>query len=98
MKKEILIKRLSIIKLLYHIGYEQSKQSESIAFYSILSFHDSIEMFLKLACELKNIQADKLSFIEYWDKLPNLTLKEEMRAFNARRCKSETQRLNSCKN
>lgn len=85
MQDEILIKRLSIIKLLYQIGLEQSKQYESIAFFSILSFHDSIEMFLKLACETKQIKSENLSFIEYWQKLPNLTLKESMRSFNTLR-------------
>jgi hypothetical protein len=85
MNKDILLKRLSTIKLLYKIGLEQSKQSESISFFSILSFHDSIEMFLKLACEYKQIKSEKLSFIEYWDSLPHLTLKESMRNLNARR-------------
>ena len=56
--KELLVKRLSIIKLLYKIGFEQSKQTESISFFSILSFHDSIEMFLKLAAEHKDIKSD----------------------------------------
>jgi hypothetical protein len=63
--KEILIKRLSIVKLLYKTGLEQSKQSESISFFSILTFHDSIEMFLKLASEHKGVKSDKFSFIEY---------------------------------
>lgn len=85
MKDENLLKRLSVIKLLYKIGIEQSKQSESISFYSILAFHDSIEMFLKLACEYKQIKSEKLSFIEYWDILPHLTLKESMRNLNSRR-------------
>lgn len=85
MKNEILLKRLSIIKLLYRIGLEQSKQSESISFYSILAFHDSIEMFLKLACEYKQIKSEKLSFIEYWDSLNHLTLKESMRNLNSLR-------------
>jgi hypothetical protein len=85
MKDENLLKRLSIIKLLFKIGLEQSKQSESISFFSILAFHDSVEMFLKLACEHKNIKSEKLSFIEYWDSLPHLTLKESMRNLNSRR-------------
>lgn len=85
MKDENLLKRLSIIKLLYKVGLEQSKQSESISFFSILAFHDSIEMFLKLACEYKQIKSEKLSFIEYWDSLPHLTLKESMRNLNSRR-------------
>ncbi|MFP5039414.1 hypothetical protein [Parasediminibacterium sp. JCM 36343] len=83
--KDLLLKRLSVIKLLYKIGLEQSKQTESISFFSILSFHDSIEMFLKLATEHKNIKSDKFSFIEYWDNMPHLTLKESMRNLNARR-------------
>nr|WP_315232411.1 hypothetical protein [uncultured Flavobacterium sp.] len=82
--KEILIKRLSIIKLLYKTGLEQSKQSESISFFSILTFHDSIEMFLKLASEHKGIKSDKFSFIVYWNHLP-LTLKESMNNLNSRR-------------
>ncbi|MES2573948.1 MAG: hypothetical protein V4572_03315 [Bacteroidota bacterium] len=85
MNNEILLRRLSIIKLLFKSGLEQSKQSESISFFSILSFHDSIEMFLKLACEYKQIKSEKLSFIEYWDSLPHLTLKESMRNLNSRR-------------
>lgn len=85
MNNEILLRRLSIIKLLFKSGIEQSKQSESISFFSILSFHDSIEMFLKLACEYKQIKSEKLSFIEYWDSLPHLTLKESMRNLNSRR-------------
>lgn len=83
--KDLLLKRLSVIKLLYKIGLEQSKQTESISFFSILSFHDSIEMFLKLATEHKNIKADKFSFIEYWDRMPELTLKESMKSLNSRR-------------
>lgn len=85
MNNEILLRRLSIIKLLFKSGLEQSKQSESISFFSILSFHDSIEMFLKLACEYLQIKSEKLLFIEYWDSLPHLTLKESMRNLNFRR-------------
>lgn len=85
MNTDILLKRLSTIKLLYKLGLEQSKQSESISFFSILAFHDSIEMFLKLACEYKQIKSEKLSFIEYWDNLSHLTLRESMRSLNTRR-------------
>ncbi|HCE55609.1 MAG TPA: hypothetical protein DER05_11705 [Lutibacter sp.] len=85
MEDQNLLKRLSIIKLLYKTGLEQSKQSESISFFSILAFHDSIEMFLKLACEYKQIKSEKLSFIQFWDSLPHLTLKESMRNLNSRR-------------
>ncbi len=84
MDKETLIRRLSIIKLLYKIGIEQSFQNEMVAFFSILSFHDSVEMFLKLATEIKG-KSDCQRFMEYWEQLPDLTLKETMRNLNARR-------------
>lgn len=85
LNKEIIIKRLSLIKYLYQIGIEQSRQSETIASFSILSFHDSIEMFLKLLSEHRNIRSDKLNFLDYWTKVPSLTLKESMRNLNSRR-------------
>ncbi|WP_282113408.1 hypothetical protein [Maribacter stanieri] len=85
LNKEIIVKRLSLIKYLYQIGIEQSRQSETIASFSILSFHDSIEMFLKLLAEHKNIRSDKLNFLDYWTKVPSLTLKESMRNLNSRR-------------
>lgn len=83
--EEILIKRLSLIKYLYKIGIEQANQFETLAGFSILSFHDSIEMFLKLVSEHKNIKSEKLNFIEYWSKIPDLTLIESMRNLNTRR-------------
>ncbi|MEX2485002.1 MAG: hypothetical protein WED10_10595 [Brumimicrobium sp.] len=85
LSKEILFKRLSHIKQLYQIGIRQTEQHENIAVFSILSFHDSIEMFLKLLTEHKGINATKFSFLEYWEKIPDLTLKESMRSLNARR-------------
>jgi hypothetical protein len=84
MDREILIKRLSIVKLLYKIGIDQSQHSELTSFFSILSFHDSIEMFLKLAAEEKG-KSDCQNFMEYWEKIPVLTLKETMRNLNSRR-------------
>jgi hypothetical protein len=40
---------------------------------------------LKLLAEKNNIKSDKFDFIEYWDKIPSLTLKESCRALNVRR-------------
>lgn len=82
---QLLYKRLSLIKQLINIGIEQSHQSESIAVFSLLAFHDSIEMFLRLLCEHKNIKSEKIDFMKYWDLVPELTLKESMRNLNARR-------------
>lgn len=85
LNKEIIIKRLALIKYLYKIGIEQSKQSETIASFSILSLHDSIEMYLKLLAEHLNIKSDNFNFLDYWKSIPSLTLKESMRNLNARR-------------
>ncbi|MFA6248918.1 MAG: hypothetical protein WC615_18385 [Mucilaginibacter sp.] len=82
---EIVIKRLALIKQLQKIGIEQTNLSETIASFSILSFHDSIEMFLKLLAEYKNIKSDNFNFLDYWTHIPSLTLKESMRNLNARR-------------
>lgn len=85
LNQDILIQRLSHIKQLYQIGCEQSKQVESIAVFSLLAFHDSIEMFLKLLTEHKEINSTQFNFLDYWDNIPNLTLKESMRNLNNRR-------------
>lgn len=82
---EIITKRLALIKYLYKLGLEQSKQVETLSAFSILFFHDSIEMFLKLIAEHHNIKSEKLSFLEYWTHLPSLTLMESMRNLNTRR-------------
>jgi hypothetical protein len=83
--KDILINRLTYIKQLYKIGLGQASQHDNIAVFSILSFHDSIEMFLKLLSEHNDINASNFNFLDYWEKIPSLTLKESMRNFNLRR-------------
>ncbi|MCI1720679.1 MAG: hypothetical protein LKM37_06695 [Bacteroidales bacterium] len=82
--KEIIIRRLAIIKYLYRLGVQQSEQVDVVAGFSILSFHDCAEMFLLLVSENKGIKAPS-SFMEYWDKFPELTLKESMKALKERR-------------
>jgi hypothetical protein len=85
LNQDIIIQRLALIKQLYQIGCEQAKQVESIAVFSILSFHDSIEMFLRLLVEHKDIKKEEIGFMKYFDKLPELTMKESMRALNEKR-------------
>lgn len=85
LNKELIIKRLSLIKYLYKIGLDQSHQSETIGSFSVLSFHDSIEMFLKLYAEHRNERSEQFDFMKYWEKFPELTLKESMRNLNERR-------------
>lgn len=86
--KEMLIKRLSTIKLLYKIGLNLSYQNENVAFFSALTFHDSIEMFLTLAAEHNDINSDHFKFLEYWKHL-TLTMKGNMNALNNRRNSAE---------
>lgn len=45
---EIIIRRLATIKYLYRIGVQQSLLVDTVAGFSILSFHDCAEMFLLL--------------------------------------------------
>ena len=85
MDKEIIIKRLSIIKLLYRQGIQQSYLPDTISFFSILAFHDSVEMFLRLAAEKKEVNPDDFKFLQYWERIQDLTLKEAMRGLNMRR-------------
>ena len=82
--KEIIIRRLATIKYLYNVGIQQSMQVDTIAGFSILSFHDCAEMFLLLVAENKGIKAPE-TFMGYWDKCPELTLKESMKALKDRR-------------
>lgn len=70
-----ILKRLAFIKYLYKVAIEQSRQAEPLCSASILTFHDSIEMFLRLACEhLDAGMKDNKGFMYYWDVLePKLT-------------------------
>lgn len=83
--KEIIIRRLAIIKHLYTIGVQHSMQVDAVAAFSILAFHDCAEMFLLLVAEDKGDKTENISFMEFWDKYPNLTLKESMRRLKDRR-------------
>ena len=83
--EELIIRRLATIKYLYNIGVQQSMQVDIIAGFSILSFHDCTEMFLLLVAENKEIDSKSISFMEFWNKCPELTLKESMRALKERR-------------
>lgn len=84
LSKEIIIRRLATIKYLYRIGVEQSFQVETVAGFSILAFHDCVEMFLVLVAENKNKKAE-YNFLEYWTSFSDLTMKESMKALSDRR-------------
>lgn len=82
--KEIIVRRLAIIKYLYNLGVQQSMQVDTVAGFSILSFHDCAEMFLLLVAENKGMRGENV-FMDYWNKIPELTLKESMRILKERR-------------
>lgn len=87
----IIINRLAKIKYLYKKGIEQSMQVGEFAGFSILSFHDCVEMFLLLVLEDKGDprpQKDRnknIQFMNYWECFDNLTLRESMNMLKERR-------------
>lgn len=89
--RSIIISRLAKIKYLYKIGIDQAKQVGAFAGFSILAFHDSVEMFLLLVLEdkgdprPKNKHSEPISFMGYWDLFEDLTLKESMNNLKERR-------------
>ena len=88
MTNEIIVKRLAIIKYLFNVGLEQCKQPEIVAYSSILSFHDSIDMFMQLAAEKKGIakrEREKSYMMSFFSKIPELTLEASVNKINVRR-------------
>ncbi len=83
---ELTTKRLAIIKQLYQLGINQSYDSEPINGFCLLSFHDSIEMFMKLCAESKGIKvARNTNFGDYFKLIPDLLGEVEMSNLNNRR-------------
>lgn len=80
---DIILKRLSLVKYLYSQGIKQSEQGEVFAGFSLLSLHDCVEIFLFLVAENNNIKDfRKLNFIDFWQKVPALTMQSSMSVFN----------------
>jgi len=94
---DVLIRRLAIVKYLFNLGVQQSYQVETVAGFSILAFHDSIEMFLQLVAENKGDKGSDV-FMSYWDKYPELTLKESIRNLKDRRVNIKHKGLLPAKN
>jgi hypothetical protein len=92
MPNEVVLRKLAFIRYLYTVAVEQSKNSEPLSAASILTFHDSVELFLQLVCDEYNINSNDFVFMKYWDEIskksPNgigLSQKEPMRILNDRR-------------
>jgi hypothetical protein len=86
------MRRLAFIRYLYTLAVKQSMQPEPHGSASILTFHDSIELFLHLAYEHFNLGAgNDPSFMGYWDQLApqlppgGLPQREAMRRMNRSR-------------
>jgi len=71
MKADEAIQRLAFIKYLYKLGVEQSGKPDPFCWASVLTFHDTVELFLELASEYLSVQEPlkELKFPAYWDKL-----------------------------
>jgi hypothetical protein len=89
MPSEVTERSLAFIRYLYKVAMEQSRQPEPLAGTSILTFHDSVELFLQLICRELRVSKDDLDFMSYWKKLegklPNrnsLGYQEPMRELN----------------
>ncbi|MEP0986968.1 hypothetical protein [Ekhidna sp.] len=85
MSQDRILRRLTLIKYLFRQGQELSNKSEPIRGFSILNFHDSAEMFLKLVLEHRNLKKKDNGFRSFWQLIPELTHKESMSELNSRR-------------
>ena len=91
--QEETLRRLSIIKYLFRLACDQSREAEIPAALSLLSFHTAAELFLYLAAEhVDALGKSELTFMDYWGvvnpKLPagvSLGQKELMRRLNTAR-------------
>lgn len=79
-------KRLAVIKQLYRNGMEQSYLTEPMNGFCILSFHDSVEMFMKLCAERNGRKVDRqTNFGDYFTIVPELELQAQMTNLNHKR-------------
>lgn len=90
MINESFIKRLAFVRHIYTIAVEQSYRPEPMNAASLLTFHDSVEFFMHLACEHCDVKPPS-DFLSYWDVLKSKCLegfptqRETMRRLNKSR-------------
>lgn len=79
-------KRLAVIKQLYKNGMDQSYLTEPMNGFCILSFHDSVEMFMRLCAENKGrIVNRQTNFGDYFTIVPELEFQAQMSNLNHKR-------------
>jgi len=87
------IQRLAFIKYLHHLGIEQTKLPDPLCSISILTFHDSVELFLNLISDLLKVNIPKETrFMQYWDLIEkgsniSISYKNQMHRLNENRVK-----------
>ena len=70
MLDEVTLQRLGLIRYLYETAIEESRRPEPFGLISILKFHDSVELFLDLACDKFGIPANRTQhFRDYWTEI-----------------------------
>jgi hypothetical protein len=83
--------RLALIRQLFRAGVRQGEGPWPVAAFSILSFHDAVEWFLRLAADHLGVQvSERIGFMEYWDEVArqkevHLTQKGRMERLNGAR-------------
>lgn len=83
---ELTTKRLAVIKQLYNHGVDQSYEVEPMNGFSILSFHDSVEMFMGLCAERRGLKVDaNTKFGDYFTKMQDLKCVAAMTNLNKKR-------------
>src|SRR5437588_6759508 len=67
MMNQTTMQRLGLIRYLYEAAMEESRRPEPFGLISILKFHDSVELFLDLACDKFGIPTNRTQhFRDYW--------------------------------
>ena len=83
---EVTAKRLAVVRHLYLQGLALSQNGEPTNGLSVLSFHDSVEMFMKICADAKGVRIDrKTNFMDYFEKIPTMKCKAQMDKLNNQR-------------
>jgi hypothetical protein len=77
---------LAFIRMLYQQGIEQARRPEPLSFASLLSFHDSVELFLVLAADHLGASLPRRdpNFLDYWQILRRTETSRLASSFPAR--------------
>ncbi|MFE3202216.1 hypothetical protein [Embleya sp. NPDC059237] len=78
------IQRLAFIRHLYEQGVEQASRPEALSATAILSFHDAVELFVKLAADHLGVNMKtKAALAEYWTELDRVLAPDVLPSKNA---------------